>query len=316
MTQEDAEIGRRHVAPVEGRSPRVRTFRRSPRVVPSTSSVVQRPSSVSKPARPSSSDDRPRLVVARRGCPGSRTCPAGPPVDPSSGSIQAIASSCSTRSPVMTTRSARQSRAGVDNRFEEQSLEARSQVEVADLDDLKAVERAPGGRARSRPTRADAGGTTGCRAGAAAMNRRPAPIRGRCPGRRAEVDSSGRAGDALGPAPAGESPSRTSGQRTSAGDHAQEGVTPERPRPRPPRVVQVFPEQERRRRPRSPRTGGSGRDPSTVSRNPRPLDHVDHQDEMVEVSQGRRDGERQDGRPRPVRIHGAMPRSVASPADS
>ena len=58
-----------------------------------------------------------------------------------SGSTQAIASSSSTRSPVMTTRSASQPRQASITRLEEPAIEAGREVQVADLDDPQAVER-------------------------------------------------------------------------------------------------------------------------------------------------------------------------------
>ena len=104
VAQQDAEIGGGTRDAVDRTAPRGRTSRRS-RSSPVDFEVVQRPSSVSKPARPSSRTIASRLVflvvvaqdreLAQPGLerPEERLDPAN-------------RSSCSTRSPVRTIRSA------------------------------------------------------------------------------------------------------------------------------------------------------------------------------------------------------------------
>ena len=111
-------------------------------VAPSASSVVQRPSRVSNPAPGQLLDDRSTDRGPRRGCRGSRTCRAGPPAATSIGSIQSTTSSSSITSPVKTTRSASQPRQACRPPARRSPAEARSHVQVAELDDPQAVERA------------------------------------------------------------------------------------------------------------------------------------------------------------------------------
>ena len=87
-------------------------------------------------ARRSPTDGGPR-----RGCPGSRTCRAGPPAARAPARSRRCASSSSTMSPVRTTRSASQSRQASTTRSKNAGPEARGQVQVGELDDPQAVER-------------------------------------------------------------------------------------------------------------------------------------------------------------------------------
>ena len=98
--------------------------------------------------------------------------------------------------------------------------------------------------------------------------------------------------DPRGPPPPGD---EQRGERPDqrARDHAQHGVAPERPRPGPPGRHAGASRARAPTRSRSPRTGRTRTRSITGSRNPRPLPTLIDQDEVVEMSQGRRYDERQ-----------------------
>ena len=92
--------------------------------------------------------------------------------------------------------------AGVDHPLEVTPVGTGREMKVGELDDRQAVERLRGVRGSRRPTRAGGGGTTRCRAAAAARTLRPAADQRLCaaPGRAGRLASTC-AGDPRGPPP-------------------------------------------------------------------------------------------------------------------
>ena len=142
-------------------------------VVPSRSSVVHRPSSISKPARPSSPAIDPRLMLVVVVAQDRELAQPGLQRARGAARSSAMVSSSSTRSPVMTTRSAVQPRQASTTGLEEPALEAGREVEVAELDDLQAIERLGQVRDRHVPLAELQAGTTRC-AGSRSSQESPA----------------------------------------------------------------------------------------------------------------------------------------------